>query len=87
MGKSFQVTTTLPSKSEIMQGMYPLQWTDRIACFYLPIIGRSSRSDRGYQKDNSRNCSKGIESVCDDLLRGDPLDLAYTIKLVNYVNR
>jgi hypothetical protein len=55
MGKSFQVTTTLPSKSEIMQGIYPQQWTDRIACFYLPIIGRSSRSDRGYQKDNSRN--------------------------------
>ena len=70
-----------------MQGIYPQQWTDRIACFYLPIIGRSSRSDRGYQKDNSRNCSKGIESVCDDLLRGDPLDLPYTIKLVNYVNR
>ncbi|MGI8832450.1 MAG: hypothetical protein ACR2IS_07420 [Nitrososphaeraceae archaeon] len=31
MGKSFQVTTTFPSKSEIMQGKYPQQWTDRIA--------------------------------------------------------
>jgi hypothetical protein len=87
MGKSFQVTTTLPSKSEIMQGIYPQQWTDRIACFYLPIIGRSSRSDRAYQKHNSRNCRKGIESVCDDLLRGDPLDLHYTIRLINYMNR
>lgn len=86
MGKSFQVTTTLPSKSEIMQGIYPQQWTDRIAYFYLPIIGRSSRSDRAYQKDNTRNCREGIESVCDDLLKGDPLDLHYTIKLVNYMN-
>ena len=55
MGKSFQVTTIFPSKTEIMQGIYSQQWTYRIACFYLPIFGRSSRSERGYQKDNSRN--------------------------------